>query len=55
MPMLEYRRRRTADVVTGKLDVRTAAAKLPVLSADSFLNPTSEESLEESDFEEIES
>ena len=32
--MQEYRTRLTADVVTGKLDVRVAAAKLPELPAD---------------------
>jgi type I restriction enzyme, S subunit len=36
--MQEYRTRLTADVVTGKLDVRAAAAKLPV----SEVEPTSE-------------
>ena len=30
----EYRTRLTADIVTGKLDVREAAAKLPDLSTD---------------------
>jgi type I restriction enzyme S subunit len=30
--MQEYRTRLTADVVTGKLDVRPAAAKLPDLT-----------------------
>lgn len=53
--MQEYRTRLTTDVVTGKLDVRTVAAKLPVLSVDAILDPTSEESLEESDFEATES
>lgn len=51
--MQEYRTRLTADIVTGKLDVREAAAKLPDLSAD----PTSEaiaddEVLEETETEE---
>ncbi len=32
--LLEYRTRLTADVVTGKLDVRAAAAKLPELGRD---------------------
>jgi type I restriction enzyme, S subunit len=32
--MLEYRTRLTADIVTGKLDVREAAAKLPDLPTD---------------------
>lgn len=34
--MQEYRTRLTADVVTGKLDVRAAAAKLPDLPADNL-------------------
>lgn len=33
----EYRTRLTADVVTGKLDVREAAAKLPDLASDDDL------------------
>lgn len=33
--MQEYRTRLTADVATGKLDVRLAAAKLPDFPADS--------------------
>jgi type I restriction enzyme S subunit len=33
--MQEYRTRLTADVVTGKLDVRPAAAQLPALTPDS--------------------
>ena len=32
--MQEYRTRLTADIVTGKLDVREAAAKLPAMSND---------------------
>jgi type I restriction enzyme S subunit len=32
--MQEYRTRLTADVVTGKLDVRPAAAKLPVVESE---------------------
>ena len=32
--MQEYRTRLTADIVTGKLDVREAAAKLPDLPTD---------------------
>jgi type I restriction enzyme S subunit len=47
--MQEYRTRLTADVVTGKLDVRAAAAKLPILPDDSTLDP-----LEEIESEEIE-
>ena len=42
--MQEYRTRLTADLVTGKLDVREAAAKLPA-------EPAAEEALEEQDGE----
>jgi type I restriction enzyme S subunit len=49
--MQEYRTRLTADVVTGKLDVRTAAAKLPDLPTDN-LEP--EERMEENELEEVE-
>lgn len=41
--MQEYRTRLTADVVTGKLDVRAAAAKLPLLPDDSILDATEPE------------
>ena len=41
--MQEYRTRLTADLVTGKLDVREAAAKLPEMEAE----PAAEEALEE--------
>lgn len=44
--MQEYRTRLTADIVTGKLDVREAVAKLPeqpVAAADSSLDDTQEE------------
>ena len=41
--MQEYRTRLTADLVTGKLDVREAAAKLPEMEAE----PAAEEVLEE--------
>lgn len=44
--MQEYRTRLTADLVTGKLDVREAAAKLP--------EPAAEEALEEVEAEETE-
>jgi len=50
--MQEYRTRLTADVVTGKLDVRLAAAKLPDQSADVVLDEAPEEI--ESEAEEIE-
>ena len=52
--MQEYRTRLTADIVTGKLDVREAAAKLPDLSADSTSEPATDESPEESETEESE-
>ena len=49
--MQEYRTRLTADIVTGKLDVRQAAAKLPDLPADTDYmaeaNAPEEEFLEE--------
>ena len=42
--MLAYRTRLTADVVTGKLDVRPAAAKLPdVLSDQSDMSDESDQ------------
>ena len=47
--MQEYRTRLTADLVTGKLDVREAAAKLPDLPTD-----TPDEPLEELEPEEVE-
>ncbi len=49
--MQEYRTRLTADLVTGKLDVREAAAKLPDLPADTSAD---EEVLEEIENEDIE-
>lgn len=52
--MQEYRTRLTADVVTGKLDVRAAAARLPDLPADSLPNTAADEPLEETDPDEIE-
>ena len=49
--MREYRTRLTADIVTGKLDVREAAAKLPDLPTDtdcsSDANTRDEELFEE--------
>ncbi len=45
--MQEYRTRLTADLVTGKLDVREAAAKLPELSAESVKELAADEALEE--------
>jgi type I restriction enzyme S subunit len=50
--MQEYRTRLTADLVTGKLDVREAAAKLPDLPADTSATP--DEALEELEPEEVE-
>ncbi len=50
--MQEYRTRLTADVVTGKLDVREEAAKLPALPADSVLASAADEPLEELETEE---
>lgn len=43
--MQEYRTRLTADLVTGKLDVREAAAKLPEVEPE----PAAEEALDEAD------
>ncbi len=50
--MQEYRTRLTADVVTGKLDVREAAAQLPALAPDSTPEPASEDLPEETEPEE---
>jgi type I restriction enzyme S subunit len=50
--MQEYRTRLTADLVTGKLDVREAAAKLPDLPTDTSTAP--DEPLEENEPEEVE-
>jgi type I restriction enzyme S subunit len=47
----ECRTRLTADLVTGKLDVREAAAKLPDLPNDTSAAP--DEPLEENEPEEI--
>jgi type I restriction enzyme S subunit len=49
--MQEYRTRLTADIVTGKLDVREAAAKLPDLPNETVDTP--EEELEENEPEEV--
>jgi type I restriction enzyme S subunit len=48
--MQEYRTRLTADVVTGKLDVRAAAAKLPEVEPE----PAAERALEEMETEDAE-
>jgi type I restriction enzyme S subunit len=54
--MQEYRTRLTADVVTGKLDVRPAAASLPDLPADvDTADPLAEEASEEADTQDAES
>ncbi|MCC8992484.1 MAG: hypothetical protein LM550_02035 [Candidatus Contendobacter sp.] len=50
--MQEYRTRLTAEIVTGKLDVREAAAKLPDLPAEEAAAPA--DPLEEIETEEIE-
>ncbi|MCC8991257.1 MAG: hypothetical protein LM514_01365, partial [Streptococcus sp.] len=52
--MQEYRTRLTADIVTGKLDVREAAAKLPDLPTDPAAELFTGESPEEFETEEIE-
>lgn len=52
--MQEYRTRLTADLVTGKLDVREAAAKLPSLPVDAAAEPAPDEPLEEIETEGIE-
>ena len=51
--MLEYRTRLTADIVTGKLDVRDAAAKLPEVAADEVIEPLADEPTDEIETEEI--
>jgi type I restriction enzyme S subunit len=51
--MQEYRTRLTADVVTGKLDVRAAAARLSALPADAISDPPTDELLEETEAQEI--
>lgn len=52
--MREYRTRLNADLVTGKLDVREAAAQLPEPPAEPAepAEPAAEEALEETDAEE---
>jgi type I restriction enzyme S subunit len=45
--MQEYRTRLTADLVTGKLDVRSAAAKLPATLDDTVAEPASDDPLED--------
>ncbi len=50
--MQEYRIRLTSDIVTGKLDVREATAKLPDLSPDTAPEPIADEALEDIETEE---
>lgn len=50
----EFRTRLVADVVTGKLDVRAAAAKLPDLAAESTPEPADPNTLEEVEPDEAE-
>jgi type I restriction enzyme, S subunit len=50
--MQEYRTRLTADVVTGKLDVRAAAAHLPALPAESAPEPEGDEPIDDTDTDE---
>ena len=52
--MQEYRTRLTADLVTGKLDVREASAHLPAPPAAAAADPTPDEPLEETEPEETE-
>ena len=51
--MQEYRTRLTADIVTGKLDVREAAAKLPEEKAEEIVEAGVEELEDETELEEI--
>jgi len=52
--MQEYRTRLTADLVTGKLDVREAAAHLPTPPAAAPTEPAPADSVEEPETEETE-
>jgi type I restriction enzyme S subunit len=52
--MQEYRTRLTADLVTGKLDVREAAAHLPAPPAEAAGDPAPDEPTEGIETEEIE-
>lgn len=52
--MQEYRTRLTADLVTGKLDVREAAAKLPAPPSDAVAESVADETVEEINGEETE-
>ena len=50
--MQEFRTRLTADLVTGKLDVREAAAHLPAPPSDAVTESTGEEPSEDIETEE---
>ena len=52
--MQEYRTRLTADIVTGKLDVREAAAKLPDLPTEPTGEALTDEALDDSETEDAE-
>jgi type I restriction enzyme S subunit len=52
--MQEYRTRLTADIVTGKLDVREAAAKLPDLPTEPAAEPLTDEALADTETEDAE-
>ena len=52
--MQEYRTRLTADIVTGKLDVRKVAAKLPDLPNETTAEPITYEAPDDTESEEIE-
>jgi type I restriction enzyme, S subunit len=52
--MQEYRTRLTADIVTGKLDVREAAAKLPDLPTEPAGEALTDEALDDSETEDAE-
>lgn len=52
--MQEYRTRLTADIVTGKLDVREAAATLPDLPTDPAAEALSDEALDDSETDDAE-
>lgn len=51
--MQEYRTRLTSDLVTGKLDVREAAAKLPDLPNETTAEPFTDEAHDDTESEEI--
>ncbi len=50
----EYRTRLTADIVTGKLDVREAAAKLPDLPAEAAAESSADDEMDDTETEELE-